>query len=63
MIAFALHGYEGANPALKSAPLQTAFERRVFPCWLIQSKRSAASKRPVSQPWPIVEKPCSMAHS
>lgn len=32
MIIFAVHGYEGANPALEFGPLQAAFEQRAFPC-------------------------------
>jgi hypothetical protein len=39
MITFALHGYEGVNPALEFGPLQAAFEQRGFPCRIIRSPK------------------------
>ena len=37
MITFALHGYEGVNPALEFGPLQAEFARRGFPCRIVRS--------------------------
>ncbi len=39
MITFAIHGYEGVNPAREFGPLQAEFERRGFPCRLVRSPR------------------------
>ncbi|MBV8457216.1 MAG: hypothetical protein JO122_11445 [Acetobacteraceae bacterium] len=37
MITFALHGYEGVEPAQEFGPLQAEFERRGVPCTIIRS--------------------------
>ena len=37
MITFAIHGYEGVNPAGECGPLQAAFEQRGFPCRIVRS--------------------------
>ncbi len=39
MITFAIHGYEGVNPAREFGPLQAEFERRGFPCRIVRSPR------------------------
>jgi hypothetical protein len=39
MITFAMHGYEGVNPAREFGPLQAEFERRGFPCRIVRSPR------------------------
>ena len=39
MITFAMHGYEGVNPAREFGPLQAEFERRGFPCRIFRSAR------------------------
>lgn len=37
MITFAMHGYEGINPAMEFGPLQAEFERRGIPCRIVRS--------------------------
>jgi hypothetical protein len=37
MITFALHGYEGVDPAQEFGPLKAEFERRGVPCTIIRS--------------------------
>jgi pimeloyl-ACP methyl ester carboxylesterase len=37
---FALHGYEGVDPAVEFGPLQAEFEKRGFPCMIIRSPRT-----------------------
>lgn len=39
MITFAIHGYEGVDPALEFGPLQAEFERRGVRCMIIRSAR------------------------
>src|SRR6266568_3099317 len=39
MITFAIHGYEGVNPAREFGPLQAEFERNGFPCRIVRSPR------------------------
>lgn len=39
MITFAIHGYEGVDPAREFGPLQAEFERRGFPCRIFRSTR------------------------
>jgi hypothetical protein len=39
MITFAIHGYEGVNPAREFGPLQAEFERRGIPCRIVRSPR------------------------
>ncbi|MGB8345734.1 MAG: hypothetical protein WCD86_12680 [Ktedonobacteraceae bacterium] len=39
MITFAIHGYEGVNPAREFGPLQAEFERRGVPCRIVRSLR------------------------
>ena len=39
MITFALHGYEGVEPAWEFGPLQAEFERRGFPCRIFRSPK------------------------
>jgi hypothetical protein len=45
MITFALHGYEGVDPAGEFGPLQAEFERQGFACRIIRSP-----KRPTKTP-------------
>jgi hypothetical protein len=40
MITFALHGYEGVDPAQEFGPLKAEFERRGVPCTTIRSPRT-----------------------
>ena len=40
MITFAIHGYEGVDPAFEFGPLQAEFERRGVPCMIIRSPRT-----------------------
>ncbi len=37
MITFALHGYEGVDPAHEFGPLKAEFQRRGFPCIIVRS--------------------------
>ena len=37
---FAIHGYEGVNPAREFGPLQAEFEKRGFRCMIIRSPRT-----------------------
>lgn len=39
MVTFALHGYDGVDPAGEFGPLQAEFERRGFACRIIRSPR------------------------
>lgn len=39
MITFAIHAYEGVNPARVFGPLQAEFERRGIPCRIVLSPR------------------------
>jgi hypothetical protein len=39
MITFAIHGYEGVDPAREFGPLQAEFERRGFSCRIVRSPR------------------------
>ncbi|HLI08055.1 MAG TPA: hypothetical protein VKV40_15920 [Ktedonobacteraceae bacterium] len=39
MITFAIHGYEGVNPAGGFGPLRAEFEKRGFPCRIFLSTR------------------------
>jgi len=39
VITFAMHGYEGVDPAWEFGPLQAEFERRGFPCRIVRSPR------------------------
>ena len=39
MITFAIHAYEGVNPARVFGPLQAKFERRGIPCRIVRSPR------------------------
>ncbi len=45
MITFAIHGYEGVNPALEFGPLQAEFERRDVPCHIFRSPRQRTKTR------------------
>jgi hypothetical protein len=40
MITFALHGYEGADPAHEIGPLKAEFEKRGVPCMIVRSPRT-----------------------
>lgn len=40
MITFAIHGYEGVDPALEFGPLQAEFERRGVRCMIVRSART-----------------------
>jgi hypothetical protein len=40
MITFAIHGYEGTDPAVEFGPLQAEFERRGVRCLIIRSPRT-----------------------
>jgi hypothetical protein len=40
MITFALHGYEGVDPAHEFGPLKAEFEKRGVPCMIIRSPRT-----------------------
>jgi pimeloyl-ACP methyl ester carboxylesterase len=39
-VTFAIHGYEGVNPAREFGPLQAEFERRGFRCIIVRSPRT-----------------------
>jgi hypothetical protein len=43
MITFALHGYEGVDPAFEFGPLQAEFERRGVRCIIVRSARTRTS--------------------
>lgn len=45
MITFAIHGYEGVDPAFEFGPLQAEFERRGVRCMIVRSARTK-SKTP-----------------
>jgi hypothetical protein len=40
MVTFALHGYEGVDPAFEFGPLQAEFERRGVRCMIVRSART-----------------------
>ena len=40
MITFAIHGYEGVDPALEFGPLQAEFEKRGVRCMIVRSARA-----------------------
>lgn len=39
MVTFAIHGYEGVDPALEFGPLQAEFQRRGIRCMIVRSPR------------------------
>jgi hypothetical protein len=39
-VTFAIHGYDGADPAEEFGPLQAEFERHCFPCGYIRPTES-----------------------
>jgi hypothetical protein len=40
MLTFAIHGYEGVDPAIEFGPLQAEFQRRGVPCLIVRSART-----------------------